>query len=224
VARKLFFGLLWLGSIGYAFVWAPPDRPDTWELIQRLSTGQWAGINPLVVALFNLMGVMPLIYACFLLVGGRAQKIRAYPFAIASFAVGAFAILPYLALKNPALPFVGQKDRLLKLLDSPGLGFALTLASMGIAIAGVSLGNWMDFVQQWQTSRFINVMSLDFLMLSFLLPTVVTDDLALRQVKNPQLWQALAFIPLFGALIYLCFRPPLAMAESLLNKKDSSTL
>jgi hypothetical protein len=161
------------------------------------------------VALFNLMGVLPLIYSCFLLIGGRGQKIRAFPFAIASFAVGAFAILPYLALKNPDTTSISEKDRLLKLLDSRWSGWALLLVSLGIAIAGLYLGNWTDFSQQWQQSRFIHVMSLDFLILSFLLPTVVADDLSLRQVKAPTFWQAIAFIPLLGALFYLCFRPPL---------------
>jgi hypothetical protein len=45
--RKIAFGLLWLGFITYAFVFAPPDQPDTFKLIKNLSTGQWQGINPL---------------------------------------------------------------------------------------------------------------------------------------------------------------------------------
>jgi hypothetical protein len=30
--RKIAFGLLWLGFITYAFVFAPPDQPDTFEV------------------------------------------------------------------------------------------------------------------------------------------------------------------------------------------------
>ncbi|WP_353735256.1 hypothetical protein [Okeania sp. SIO2C2] len=54
--------LLWIGFSTYAFLLAPPDQPDTLELIQKLSTGQWENINPLIVSLFNIMGIWPLIY------------------------------------------------------------------------------------------------------------------------------------------------------------------
>ena len=63
--NKLLFWLLWLGFVSYAFLLAPPDRPNTLQLIIDLSTGKWAGINPLVIALFNLMGILPIIYAAF---------------------------------------------------------------------------------------------------------------------------------------------------------------
>ena len=66
--RRVTLFLLWLGFILYAFLLAPPDQPDTLELITKLSTGQWGGINPLVVSLFNLMGIYPLIYSAVLLI------------------------------------------------------------------------------------------------------------------------------------------------------------
>ena len=66
--RRITLFLLWLGFILYAFLLAPPDQPDTLELITKLSTGQWGGINPLVVSLFNLMGIYPLIYSAVLLI------------------------------------------------------------------------------------------------------------------------------------------------------------
>lgn len=207
--RKLFYASLWIGLILYAFLLAPPDRPDTWELIQKLSTGQWAGLNPLVIALFNLMGILPMIYACFLLIDGRGQSIKAFPFVLGSFAVGAFAILPYLALREANPKFIGEKDRLLTLLDSPWTGRLLAIATIAIAAAGIYGGNWSDFLAQWLTSRFIHVMSLDFLVLSFLFPTLIVDDMAHRVVKNPKIFEVLGFIPLLGALIYLSFRPPI---------------
>lgn len=86
-----------------------PDQPNTLELITNLSTGKWAGINPLIVSLFNLMGVFPLIYSCLLFIDGRGQKIPAWIFATISMGVGAFALLPYLALRQPNPTFPGQK-------------------------------------------------------------------------------------------------------------------
>jgi hypothetical protein len=217
--RKIAFALLWLGFITYAFVFAPADQPDTFELIKNLSTGQWQGINPLVVALFNIMGVFPIIYSAVLFIDGRGQKIPAWLFAIPSFAVGAFAILPYLALREPNKQFTGKKDFFIKLLDSRFTGTALTLGTIILVAYGLQGGDWGNFVQQWQNSRFIHVMSLDFCVLSLVFPALVGDDIARRQVKNPQLLGLISFIPLFGSLIYLSVRPPLLEAEAVSIKE-----
>lgn len=206
--RKIAFSLLWLGFISYAFLLAPPMAPDTFDLIKDLSIGQWENINPLVISLFNLMGVLPLVYACVLLIDGRGQKIRAWWFVVSSFGVGVFALLPYLALREPNPNFSGEKDFLLKVLDSRWMGFALTLIAIALLVFGLSYGDWSDFIQQWQTSRFIHVMSLDFCLLCLLFPSLLKDDLARRGVKNPVVFWAVSLIPLFGALAYLCFRPP----------------
>lgn len=206
---KIAFWLLWLGFVTYAFLLAPPDQPDTFELIKNLSTGQWEGINPIIVSLFNIMGIWPLIYSCLLFIDGRAQKIPAWPFATASFAVGAFALLPYLALRKINTEFVGSKNAFLSLLDSRLTGIALTIGTVVLLAYGLKDGNWQDFIQQWQSSRFIHVMSLDFCLLCLLFPTLLRDDMARRGLKNPQLFWITALLPLFGPLIYLCVRPPL---------------
>ncbi|MDZ8226290.1 DUF2834 domain-containing protein [Nostoc sp. ChiVER01] len=209
MVRKIAFGLLWLGFTTYAFFLAPPEQPGTFELIKNLSTGQWQGINPLVIVLFNLMGIWPMIYSAVVFIDGRGQKISAWPFATASFGVGAFALLPYLAFREPNNKFVGKKNTLLKLLDSRVTGVVLTIATVLLVIYGLTGGDWSNFVQQWQTNRFINVMSLDFCLLCLLFPALLGNDMARRGWKNPQMFWLIALIPLFGPLIYLCVRPPL---------------
>ncbi|MBG1266695.1 DUF2834 domain-containing protein [Nostoc sp. WHI] len=209
MVRKIAFGLLWLGFVVYAFFLTPPEQPDTFELIKNLSTGEWQGINPLVIALFNLMGIWPLIYSAVVFIDGRGQKIPAWPFAVASFGVGVFALLPYLAIREPNNKFVGKKNTLLKLLDSRVTGFVLTLATAILVAYGLREGDWVNFVQQWQTNRFINVMSLDFCLLCLLFPVLLGDDMTRRGWKNPQFFWLIALIPLLGPLIYLSVRPPL---------------
>lgn len=222
--KKIGFWLLWVGFVAYAFLLAPPDRPDTFELIKNLSTGQWEGINSLVVSLFNIMGVWPMIYSCLLFIDGRVQKIPAWPFAALSFGVGAFALLPYLALRQPTTEFSGTKNFFLKLLDSRLTGVALTIGSVIIVAYGLVNGDWANFVQQWQTSRFIHVMSWDFCLLCLLFPALLGDDMARRGLKNSQLFWLTALIPLFGPLVYLCVRPPLSVpgAEVLLNQQPAA--
>ncbi|MBE9129708.1 MULTISPECIES: DUF2834 domain-containing protein [unclassified Coleofasciculus] len=208
--RKLGFWLIWVIFISYAFFLAPPNQPDSFELIKNLSTGNWDGINPLIIALFNIMGILPLIYACLIFIDGRTQKIPAWLFATASFGVGAFALLPYLALRQPNQDFPGKKDSVLKLFDSRWFGVALTLGTVSLLGFGFLKGDWSDFIQQWQTSRFIHVMSLDFCLLCLLFPALLGDDMARRGLKNSSWFWAVALVPLVGSLLYLCLRPPLA--------------
>lgn len=207
--RKIGFWLLWLGLVTYAFVFAPPDQPDTIELIKNLSTGKWDGINPIIVSLFNIMGVWPLIYSALTFIDGRQQKIPAWLFSTASFGVGAFALLPYLALREPHQEFTGYKNLFLKILDSRWLGIALTIGSLFLLSYGILNGNWGDFIQQWKTSRFIHVMTLDFCLLCLLFPALLGDDMAKRGLKNSSLFLVVTLLPLIGPLLYLSARPPI---------------
>lgn len=209
MTRKTGLWLLWFSFIAYAFFLAPPNQPETPEVLKNLITGDWQGINPLVVAIFNLLGIVPLIYSCLLLIDGTEQKIPASPFVLGSFGVGAFSLLPYLALREPNQTFTGKKSTVLRVLDSRWMGVAITLGTLGFLGYGLLGGNWSDFIEQFQTSRFVNVMSLDFCLLCLLFPTLLKDDMARRGIKNPQVFWAVSLIPLLGWVVYLCLRPPL---------------
>ncbi|ACK72896.1 conserved hypothetical protein [Gloeothece citriformis PCC 7424] len=207
--RKVGFSLLWLGFVVYAFLFAPPEQPNTLELIKQLSLGQWENINPLVVAVFNLLGILPLVYACVILIDGRGQPIKAWLFVVGSFGVGAFALLPYLVFREKNPHFPGEKDFLLKILDSRWTGIILTLGAFSFVLFGLIKGDWSDFIEQWQTSRFIHVMSLDFCLVCLLFPSLLGDDLARRGIKKSWVFWLVSLTPLLGALFYLCLRPPL---------------
>ena len=206
---KLALWGLWLAFLSYAFLLAPPDQPDTLVLIQNLSTGKVANVNPAIVALFNLMGIWPAIYGCLLFIDGHNQKIWAWPFAIGTFALGAFALLPYLALRQPNPEFSGSKNLWLKIQDSRWLGLLLGIATLGLLGYGLLNGNWSDFFQQWQTSRFIHVMSLDFCLLSLLFPVLLKDDMAKRGIKQTWVFWLVSLAPLLGPICYLTVRPAL---------------
>lgn len=207
--RRFGFGLLWLGFVSYAFLLAPPNQPDTFDLIRDLSTGQWQGINPLIVALFNLMGIWPMIYACMVLIDGRDQRLSAWPFVVGSFGLGAFTLLPYLALRQPNPHFTGPKTILIKLLDARLTGVLLAIAAVGLLGYGLLYGDWSEFVTQWQTRRFIHVMSLDFCLLCLLFPTLLGDDMARRDWRDRRVFWVVALLPLIGPLLYLMLRPSL---------------
>jgi hypothetical protein len=66
--------------------------------VLRLLTGQWDGEEPVVVALFNLMGVWPFVLAAQLAPWLRRRPLPLWPFALGSMVLGAFVLLPGLAV------------------------------------------------------------------------------------------------------------------------------
>ncbi|HEY9636131.1 MAG TPA: DUF2834 domain-containing protein [Coleofasciculaceae cyanobacterium] len=210
MSRKITFWLIWVGFIAYVFFLAPPIQPDTLKLLQNLFTGQWQLINPIVLSVFNLVGICLLMHSCLLFFDGRMQKIPAWPFALASVGTGVVGLLPYLALREPNQDFSGSKDTWLKLLDSRWTGVILSVSAIAIIAYGLVFGDWENFVEQYQTSRFINAMSLAVCLLVLLFPALLGDDMARRGLKNSQLFWAVALVPLVGSLLYLCLRPSLS--------------
>ncbi|MDX2272114.1 MAG: DUF2834 domain-containing protein [Cyanobacteriota bacterium] len=213
--QRVGWALLWLGFVVYAFFLAPADDlAATGELIRRLVQGDIAGINPWIVAEFNLMGVLPLAYTSLLLVDGHrqkalGQKVPAWPFALLMMGVGAFALLPYLMLRRP---LQGQEgipplNSYLRVWTSRWVGWGLLVTSLGLLGFAGWRGDWADFWQQWQTSRFIHVMTLDFCLLTSVLPFLVNEDRVGRAALPPLGIGMINSLPLLGALGYLCLRP-----------------
>ncbi len=209
MTRKILFLLLWLGFLAYGFFLAPPDDPNTADLIEKLSALEIEGINPIIVSLFNLMGVLPLMYAPLLLIDGKEQRLLAWPFALFSFAVGAFAILPYLAFREPKTELTSSYNWFLKAINSRVFIVLTVIGFFLLFTTGLTEGNWNDFVIQWQNSRFIHVMSLDFCALILLFPVLLKEDLIRRGVSESKFFQTLIWIPLLGSLTYLISRPSL---------------
>lgn len=208
--RSFFLAALWLGFIAYGIWLSPPSAPDTIEVIRQLSTGQWAELNPGVVVLFNLMGLWPLIYAGLALGDGRDQAIPAWPFVVGSFGFGAFALMPYLALRKPtsALPHRPMETALLKAMNHRLVGVGVSVAALLLVAYGVTQGTgetWQDFCHQFATSQFIHVMTLDFCMLTLLTPCLLWDDIARRRSRAA--WRAVVLLPLLGPALYLVLRP-----------------
>ena len=220
-SKLVFLLLVWIGFSVYAAIFAPPSQPNTLELIQALVLGQWSDINPLIVALFNVMGLWPVIYAAIALVDGRSQSFPVWPLGVLSFGLGAFALLPYLAFRKPyqltASPVVEPQSALevwVKRVESRWVGISVLIAGIGLLLFGVLTGSWGDFITEWQTNRFIHIMSLDFCALTLLFPLLLGDDMKRRGMTQWWPWGVVAIAPLIGPAFYLCVRPPLLDTES----------
>lgn len=208
--QKLAFGLIWLALVIYAIASSFfKTQQGNLALIVDLSVGNWSEINPLIIAIFYIMGVFPVVYAAFILFDSTEQKISPYPFFIASIGVGAFALLPYFALRQSNTVWNGDKNWLLKILDSRLMAIIASITILVLLVWGLTQGNWSDFVNQWQTNQFVHVMSLDFCLLCLLFPAMLGDDMKRRGINTDKWFWSVALVPLLGSLTYWCLRPQL---------------
>jgi succinate dehydrogenase hydrophobic anchor subunit len=227
MVRKTVLLLIWLGFVAYTLWLAPLDRPDTWPLVQKLLTLQWGKVNAFIPALFSLMGVWPMIYACLMFADGRMQNFRAWPYFLGSNGTGVICLMPYLILRKSNQEFYGQKDKWLRSLDRRSTGVALLLSTIGFLAYAAIAGNWGDYVQQFQTRAFVHLISIDFCLMCLIFPltSLFDDDMARRGLKDSRIFWAVALVPLFGPLVYLCLRPPLPESSSKkLETRDFASL
>ncbi|HAG83766.1 MAG TPA: DUF2834 domain-containing protein [Cyanobacteria bacterium UBA12227] len=211
MSRKLTLLLIWIGFVGYTLWLAPLDQSDTWPLVQKLLTLQWGEVNAIIPVIFSLMGVWPMIYACLMFADGRMQNFRVWPYFIGSNFTGVICLLPYLIIRKPNQEFYGKKDIWIRILDSRLTGIGLLLSTIALVTYALVSGNWDNYIQQFQTRHFVHLISLDFLLMCLIFPitSLFDDDMARRNMKDSRIFWAVALIPLFGPLVYLCLRPPL---------------
>lgn len=209
--RKTLLGLIWIGFTSYTLWKAPLDRPSTWPIVAKLLTLRWSELNPILPVIFSLMGVWPMIYAGLMFADGRMQNFRAWPYFLGSNFTGVLCLLPYFLLRQRNQEFYGEKDEWLDLVDRQSTGQVLFVATILLLAGAILAGDWEAYWHQVQNEPFVQLISLDFCLmcLSFPLTSLFDDDLARRGIKDPRVFWAVALVPLFGPLVYLCLRPPL---------------
>lgn len=109
--RKIALWSLWAGFIAYILFLSPPLHLDeTLALLKNIFTLNLLAINPVVLSIFALVGILLLIYSGVLFFDGRMQSIPFWPFALAGVGAGILGLLPYLAFREPNQEFAGRKD------------------------------------------------------------------------------------------------------------------
>ena len=209
--RRIILWLIWIGFVSYTLWLAPLDRPETWEIGRNLVTLQWQNINAYLLSIFWLMGVWPMIYACLMFADGRMQPFRAWTYFIGANFTGVICLLPYLLFRRRDASFEGNKDRWLEILDQRSTGFMLLLTAIGLIAYALMAGDWQAFVQQFQGQAFTHLITLDFCLMCLIFPitALFDDDMARRGIHSRLVFWCVALVPLFGPLLYLCWRPPL---------------
>lgn len=224
--RKLTLWGVWAGFIWYVLLVAPPIQPDTLQPLQVLLNGQVPLLNPVMISLFSLVGIWLLIYSGLVFADGRMQRLPAWGFMLAAIGSGVVGLIPYLALREPNQQFFGRKDAWLKLMDARSTGVILLLSTIGLLAFALFFGDWNAYLHEFQTNRFVHAMSLAVCLFAILFPfpTLLSDDMARRRMTDPLIFWAVALLPLWGPLLYLCLRPSLPELTTVEMPDRSSTI
>ena len=170
--------LTWVSFVVYAFSFSPisvgPD--DDMNIISRIISSPFDGsINPIFVAIFNMLGIYPAIFASILLPSvEKPNKLTSALFIYGSFIAGFFSLGPYLGTREVKF------DRSI-LPDGLGLSFwenkvsslGMLLFFLGLLYYGLTGGDypslsakWDSFVELFSSVQLVNVSTIDFVVLT----------------------------------------------------------
>lgn len=192
----MIFLLIWLLLIGYAIFLAPGTGANN-PVIPQLLSGDWGAIDPLVLAVFNSLGLFPLVFLTLLLLNDR-MRWPAWPFALLSFGIGAFSLLPYYAF--------GLRKPEKKLRTPRWLVRFLRSRFWLIVLIVMWTGNWLtllqgfsfaDYADSFFASSLVSVMTVDWFVLYGL--SVYT----VHRFYPDARYKGLAWIPIVGPVIVL---------------------
>lgn len=222
---KLLIASVWAGLLVYAFAFAPPeDATVTRHLLAGSFGGSYGGLDATVVAVWNTLGVVPLLYLSLLLPDGRRQRVWSWPFGLLMMAGGAFVLVPWLLLRteedSAARPFALG----MRLVRSAVFRWGIVVGLLGLFGYAVARGSIDGFAKLFWHARLVHVMTLDLLLCAALLPYLIVKLRRPEDLIGEPAWaRALLLVPLIGPALWnaLYYRPvPL---EALRQEKASPT-
>lgn len=219
LGAKWLLAAVWAGLLIYAFTLAPPDDPElTRRLLQGTLRGSFAGLDPAVVAIWNLLGVIPLLYLSLLVPDGRRQRVPGWSFGLLMMAAGAFALIPWLLLRTETDSGARPSRIGMRIVRSALFRWALPAAATGLVLYGFLWGSWRELVTLFWRARLVHVMTLDLLLCMALLPYLIGKLRRPQDLRGEPAWApALLLVPLLGPALWnaLYYRPaPLAEPEA----------
>jgi hypothetical protein len=209
--RRWLLGIIWASFVAYTLWLAPLDRPYTWTFARQVATLHWHEINAYLLAIFWLMGVWPMIYASLMFADGRTQPFPAWPSFLVSNLTGVIGLTPYLLVRQRHPGFVGPKDGWINRLDRRSAGMVLLGIALALIAYALISGDWQEYQTQFHHHAFVHLITLDFCLMGLFFPltSLLDDDMQRRGAYRRDRFWAIALVPLFGPLAYLCWRPPL---------------
>lgn len=199
-ARRSALGFVWLGLVAWAVFVAPAGDGQDPERIVR-----WLQLDgpPLLVAIFNLLGVWPLVYGAVLL-RDPPQRFPAWPFVVLSFATGAYALLPYLILRKWGVPGREDLGRVRAVMTGRVMGAGLLIASLALVGGGLALGDLASLAEEAPRSGLVTTMTADFVVVTVAWWVLLLDDV--KRHGGASWAAALGAVPIVGAPLWLVLR------------------
>lgn len=223
-AGSIGIGLLWLALSVYSFKYSPDQTPTFDLILVKLIVGASKDpsfvVNQVYFSVFNIIGLYTFFLQCLLIPAGRsANKIPAWPFVVASYALGSFALLPYFMIWKPIpdmkLPPAAEELEGWNKLAMKG-GETKILPLIALAASSYLLYNmftadaasWQGYLSLFDSSRLVHISSIDCVLLATLTPFWMANDAELRGWKDKdKLLPILSLLPVVGPATYLLLRP-----------------
>jgi hypothetical protein len=191
--------------IVYAVFLAPGSSNASDPIMMNLLSGRFQEVDPLVTAVFSMLGIYPVIFLMLLFPKDK-HRLPAWPFALLSFGLGAFSILPYMAVR-------GKKTRSKTRVPLPVEKFLLhpifisVLLLVTLIVYGTAFyGSLQAYTEAFTASHLVSVMTIDFFIVIWLCYDLLKKDWGCR-------YALLAFLPALGPLLLLLFRSRWKAAE-----------
>lgn len=192
----MIFLIIWLLLILYAVYWAPGTGANN-PIFPELLNGNIGDIDPLVLAVFNSLGIFPLVFLTILLLNDR-WRWPAWPFTLLSFGIGAFSLLPYFAFgfRKPEKKLRTPRW-LVRFLRSRFWLIVLIVMWAGNLLTLLQGFSFADYVDYFFAASLVSTMTVDWFVLYGL--SIYT----LYRLYPAARYKALAWIPIIGPVIVL---------------------
>ncbi|UKS54821.1 hypothetical protein [Exiguobacterium acetylicum] len=203
--RRYLLFLVWAVSIVFILLFGNNRVFPEGFLISFLRFDQ-SQFDTSVLSLFSLLGIYP--FAFFLLFLDEKRFMRPGPLvaSIGSFFLGAFVLMPYVALAIPRKTFLPFRRRGW----IPTVVALLSVVTTLLLWIALARSDWSIFRIYFETNQFVRTMTVD-LLLFYILQVYLLRRIRLR---NAQTFQWLDAIPLFGLFRYLFARHLPASSKS----------
>jgi hypothetical protein len=196
--------VVWVSILAYALLASPPEDEALRDALVRGSfTVRFGSVDPSVAAVFSSLGIVPVLMASFLVPDGRGRRPPAWPFALLSFALGAFAILPYLVLRSPGgTPDTTRLGPLVRLLRSRVLAWLIVAGLTSLLAWGVVAGSAAAYAHAFRTARLVHMMTIDLGLCAALLPLLVAHVRRTERVTGSAMLAGLLCVPVLGPALW----------------------
>ncbi|MGR9048690.1 hypothetical protein ACQ4XT_08680 [Halobacillus faecis] len=194
--RQVLFLAGWIAFISYALFLAPDGNLGYLDQLLTMDEP-----DPFLLMVFSFLGIYPLVFVA-LLIGEDHGRLPLWPFLLGMFMLGAFALMPYFFLSKAREIKRGRiPDWFVKIFHTRFFIFVLMAVTAVLLWHGLGNGDDQAYWRAFQTSNFVHVMTIDFMVLTLLSIFVIYWKERRDGRATHRHW--MGAIPIFGALVYL---------------------